>query len=229
MLRAIVFLASALLLSGCQTLQGLKQASVNPAAAQAGELRGEIGTLTLTPDRRLLLTNITTGQLCAEPPAEAAETVSRAIADALRAAETSPSGQALPLASGRTENVQRLYQRAHTLQLFRDAAFYLCINAINQGDDPNSTNGNYARAVENLVKMLQEPLREEIRYYYQAEIARSSRSNERTDVIVCAPTSGGSREPAPVLCQRMPAVEKANPGIIPPPLTPEGTAPRPVM
>lgn len=227
MLRVTAILVSVLLLGGCQALQGLGQPTIAEESIGASEGSG-LGTMAITPDRRLILTNIATGQFCAEPPAEAAEEITSAIAAALSAGDDDTTSSTA-LATSVSENVQFLYQRAHTLQLFRDAAFYLCVNAINQGENPTQAQTNYGEAVQNLVKTLQEPLREEIRFYYQAEIARAARVKERTDVIVCAPTAGDSAQPGLVQCQRMPPVDKSNPAVIAPPMTPEGAATRPVM
>ncbi|MFA5983608.1 MAG: hypothetical protein WC782_06300 [Methylococcaceae bacterium] len=97
----------------------------------------EIGTLAVTTQRRLIIANLKTGNFCSKPPPETADSIMTALAAARKAYIAADKNISAELASNFARHVNQLYKRAHTIQLFRDAAFYLCVNAANSSNGQN--------------------------------------------------------------------------------------------
>ncbi len=162
----------------------------------------ELATLSVTAQRRIIIANLSNGTYCAEPPPEAADSVTSAITAALTAQLGSDREINANLASNFARYVNQLYKRAHTVQLFRDAAFHLCVDAVNYTsvldtagvlkDKSNEWDSyySYTSEVQYLVKMLIPTLRTEIELYYEAEIARANSLHPPSDrFIVCNSTA----------------------------------------
>ena len=138
----------------------------------------EIGTLAITAQRRLVVANLKTGHFCSEPPPESADTVISALSAALSANMKSNENVNAEFASNFARHVNQLYKRAHTVQLFRDAAFHLCVDAVNDssfvGERPkNATYESYKEAIEGMVENLAPSLDKEVALYYATEQARA--------------------------------------------------------
>lgn len=82
-------------------------------------------------NRRVALINLTSGQVCVEPPPEAANTISEAFAALFKADVENKADIAANLSKSITQNITQLYRRTQTVQLFRDSVFAICQNAIN--------------------------------------------------------------------------------------------------
>ena len=167
--------------------------------------RIQIGTLAVTAQRRLIVGNLTTGAFCTEPPPEAADSVVKAITAALKTKSTQGKTANAEMASNLARHVNQLYRRSHTVQLFRDAAFYLCVDSVNEAnyanrensDQEESTerslsrqNDSYATSVQKIVQMLIPVLQEEIDLYYSVEQALAENPPQVVDeVMVCGSTA----------------------------------------
>jgi hypothetical protein len=76
------------------------------------------------------------GQFCPEPPPDAAQAVSAALAGALRGKVDAPTGQtggevAAEASKAISTAVAPLVKRSQGLQFFRDQAFYYCVGFLN--------------------------------------------------------------------------------------------------
>jgi len=226
MLRLILPLLAILLFSGCEG--SLQQLIRKPgSAADDNNAPGQVGTVTFAvgSDRRLAFSHREGGEFCAEPPHEAAEQISQSIAAALQGIDAKAGKESN---GTHPQTVERLYRRAHTLQLFRDAAFFLCVNALNQSATKTDPYSAYQESVRQLIEQLHDPLMEEIRLYYQAEQSQARNPSSANEVIVCSPArAAGSK--SGVSCQRLIAPSNRNPAVIDPPLLPTAPANRPVM
>jgi len=218
MVRFIALLATLLLLGGCEgSLSHLIQRKqVEPSASDQPLI------YTLDDRRRVAFGRVDRQQFCAEPPATATEQMTQILAAAIRRQPGGASDSAAEAAQ-----IEQIYQRAHSLQLFRDAAFFLCINALNQAPGSATSYQRYEQSVSNLIEQLRAPLQEEIRLYYQVESVRSRAS--RQEVIVCAPSPIADGEQGGVNCQRLRGPAERNPSVIDPPRLPDGGGTRPVM
>ena len=144
----------------------------------------EIGTLSVTAQRRLIIGNLKSGNFCSEPPPEVADTVTSALAAALNANISSDKKISAELASNFARHVNQLYRRAHTVQLFRDASYHLCVNAV------NTSNGQpYESYKQDLVQMISDlkgVLKEEVKQYYEVEKLRAQNPPSiYQETIVC--------------------------------------------
>ena len=82
-------------------------------------------------NRRVALINLTGGQVCVEPPPEAANTISEAFTALFQAKVQDKADIAASLSKSISQNITQLYRRTQTVQLFRDSVFALCQNAVN--------------------------------------------------------------------------------------------------
>jgi len=82
-------------------------------------------------NRRVAILDIINGQICVEPPPEAANTISEAFA-ALFEADVKDKGKlGASLSQSVSQNISQLYRRTQTVQLYRDAVFALCQSSVN--------------------------------------------------------------------------------------------------
>jgi len=82
-------------------------------------------------NRRLAILDVVNGQICVEPPPEAANTISEALTALLEADVQSKGQLGASLSQTISQNISQLYRRTQTVQLYRDAVFALCQSAIN--------------------------------------------------------------------------------------------------
>lgn len=82
-------------------------------------------------NRRVAILNIISGQICVEPPPEAANTISEAFSALFEADVKDKGNLASSLSQSITQNISQLYRRSQTVQLYRDAVFSLCQSALN--------------------------------------------------------------------------------------------------
>lgn len=138
----------------------------------------EIGTLAVTSQRRLVVANLNTGRFCSEPPPESVDSINEAIAVALKANISGDEKFNADLASNFVRHAGQLYKRAHTVQLFRDAAYHYCINSVNSASDNNDSYESYSSEVSRLVDKLIPTLDIEVREYYEVERIRARSLSE---------------------------------------------------
>nr|VFK20170.1 MAG: hypothetical protein BECKLPF1236A_GA0070988_102511 [Candidatus Kentron sp. LPFa]VFK30618.1 MAG: hypothetical protein BECKLPF1236C_GA0070990_101161 [Candidatus Kentron sp. LPFa] len=149
----------------------------------------EIGTLAVTAQRRLIIANLKTGRFCSEPPPEAADSITSAIATALKANISPDKNASAELASNFARHVNQLYKRSHTVQLFRDAAFYLCVDAVNNANQRGEYD-SYKEAVTKMVEGLKPAFTKEIEKYYEAEIAKAKNPPPVSqEMVICDSTA----------------------------------------
>ncbi|NNG42759.1 hypothetical protein HJP15_07480 [Pseudoalteromonas sp. NEC-BIFX-2020_002] len=82
-------------------------------------------------NRRVAILNLKSGQVCVEPPPEAANTISEAFTALFEAKVEDKADIAASLSKSISQNITQLYRRTQTVQLFRDSVFALCQNALN--------------------------------------------------------------------------------------------------
>lgn len=126
MKKIALLLGMAILMTGCaNTIESFYNRQVvedQLITQDTGEQ--EIGTLAVTAQRRLIIGNLKTGNFCSEPPPEVADSITAAIAAALKANISAEKNLSAELASNFARHVNQLYKRAHTVQLFRDATYH---------------------------------------------------------------------------------------------------------
>ncbi|WP_045406602.1 hypothetical protein [Vibrio jasicida] len=103
----------------------------------------QISALSVTSSRRVIIANMDSGHFCAEPPPETTDNVKAIVEAALEAKVQSAkidttTDVSTELKDDFTKTVKQLFQRSQTIQLYRDVAFYYCVDAIN-----NSTKTEY--------------------------------------------------------------------------------------
>ena len=82
-------------------------------------------------NRRVAILDIFTGQICVEPPPEAANSISEAFAVLFESDVIDKGSLGASLSQSISQNISQLYRRTQTVQLYRDAVFSLCQSAIN--------------------------------------------------------------------------------------------------
>lgn len=179
----------------------------------------ELGTLSVTAQRRLIVGNLKTGHFCSEPPPEAADEVTSAVAAALSTNLSIDKSVNAEFASNFAKHVNQLYKRAHTVQMFRDASFHLCVDAVNsaavsftQEQETITTRKinyqPYKAEVVDLVKSLLPSLDKEVAAYYQTEKVRAEHGPIDTKIVVCSPeassevaSDGADKKLAKISCE----------------------------
>jgi len=168
----------------------------------------ELGTLSVTAQRRVIVGNLKTGQFCSEPPPEAADEVTTALAAALSANIAADKTVNAELASNFARHVNQLYKRSHTVQILRDASFHLCVDAVNSGASYSTKRADgavaksqgeyqsYKSSVVDLVKSLIPSLDKEVELYYKTETVRAEHSTEKQRSLVLCSASAGRGDSA---------------------------------
>jgi hypothetical protein len=155
----------------------------------------EIGTLAVTAQRRLIIANLKTGNFCSEPPPEVADSITTAIAAALKANISTDKNVSAELASNFARHVNQLYKRAHTVQLFRDATYHLCVNSVNSANGANGSYESYRTDITSMVTNMLPYLDKEVAAYYEVEKVRAE--NPPTvfqETIICDSSSSLDKE-----------------------------------
>lgn len=186
MIRTILIICLTVFMVGCGTIESFYIRPViedQMITDETGEQ--EIGTLAVTAQRRLIIGNLKTGNFCSEPPPEVADSITTALAAAFKANITQDKNVSAELASNFARHVNQLYKRSHTVQIFRDASFHMCVDAV------NSANGDkeyvsYKSDVKEIVNSLISSLDKEVALYYETEKARAENPPKVTnDMIIC--------------------------------------------
>lgn len=186
-MKNILFLIGIILfLSGCSsTIESFynRQVVEDKLKGTDGQL---IGTLAVTSQRRLIIANLKTGGFCSEPPPETVDSITTAIAAALKANIDDQKNVNVELASNFARHVNQLYRRTHTVQLFRDVAFYLCVDSINTTNGKDNSYVSYKDNIVELVKTLEPTLNKEVSLYYETEQIRSKNQPDvLQETIIC--------------------------------------------
>ena len=125
-------LTTVLLISGCTLFTPPRE---NPFLAETFEAtenkKSMFGMAATDANRRVAILNVISGQICVEPPPEAANTISEAFTALFEADVQDKGNIAANLSQSITQNISQLYRRSQTVQLYRDAVFALCQSAIN--------------------------------------------------------------------------------------------------
>lgn len=133
-LKAIAAVLLFFTLSGCSIFTEPKlRPVIEDKVGKWGDEKA--GTLATTPERRIVLVKLATGQFCAEPSPDAAENIATNFAAS--AAATTPEGiQAqIAIAKAFASNSKQLFARTQGVQMYRDGMYGLCQALLNGGID----------------------------------------------------------------------------------------------
>lgn len=131
MRHSILLAALLVLLNGCGAFSPPKAKPVIEDTIEGGN-SNRVGVLATTPERRVVIVKMPQNLFCAEPPADAAENVSAALAViAEAAAKGNLSELQLGTATTLATTVKQLFQRSQGVQLYRDGSFMLCTAYLN--------------------------------------------------------------------------------------------------
>lgn len=178
-------------MTGCaSTIESFYNRQVVEDQLIAKDGNQEIGTLAVTAQRRLIVGNLKTGSFCSEPPPEVADSITTAIAAALKANITADKTVSAELASNFARHVNQLYKRAHTVQIFRDASYHLCVNAVNSSNGKDNKYDSYKSEVTTLVEKILPILEVEVKAYYAVEQTRAENPpNVSQETVICDSTA----------------------------------------
>lgn len=185
----VVLLPFILLLSGCSSTNSFFNQDVVEKKLEKDGV-DKIGTLSLTSSRRIVVANLHSGDLCAEPPPETADAITSALTAALKANVEGKAEFNSEFAESFSKHVNQLYKRSHTVQFLRDTAFYYCIDAINNSYaiDGSGQGKNYPQVysddLSKLVDSLMPVLTAEVAAYYAVELEKAKRSIVEPGMIV---------------------------------------------
>lgn len=202
-MKTILAVISAALVTGCAgTLETFYNRPVTEDQLVTDKSsEQELGTLAVTAQRRVIVGNLKTGHFCSEPPPEAADEVTTALAAALSANIAADKTVNAELASNFARHVNQLYKRSHTVQMFRDASFHLCVDAVNSGasrkgsgNDGKRVEGAYVPYKDGVLKLMEgliPSLDKEVEYYYKTETTRAQHATEKQrSLVVCSVSAG---------------------------------------
>ncbi len=120
------------LISGCTAFTPPRE---RPLLTEQFEAKDDVlesfGVAATDANRRVAIIDILSGQICVEPPPEAANTISEAFSALLEANVKDQGDLGASLSQSISQNISQLYRRTQTVQLYRDAVFALCQSAIN--------------------------------------------------------------------------------------------------
>lgn len=121
-----------ILLSGCTAFTPPRERPLLIERFEAKEGVSEsFGVAATDANRRVAIIDVLSGQICVEPPPEAANTISEAFSALLEADVKDKGNLAASLSQSISQDISQLYRRTQTVQLYRDAVFALCQSAIN--------------------------------------------------------------------------------------------------
>ncbi|MBS0367477.1 MAG: hypothetical protein JSR67_16805 [Proteobacteria bacterium] len=112
-----------------------------------------------TPERRVVLMNVTNDRVCAEPSPDAGENLSYNLSAALSAKKTGAEADA-NFAQALQSAVQSLFTRTQGVQFYRDGMFSLCLAYMNGAVDQT----HYAESSRDLREKAADLIRLEIPY-----------------------------------------------------------------
>lgn len=148
--------------SGC----GLSMFAGQKSPVIEDNVSKQVGTLAITTDRRVVLvrlqgdTNSGAGRFCAEPPPDAGQNITNALAALLDvSAEKIDTTIKAQLATTFASNFQAFVKRSQGLQLYRDAMYNLCQNYLNLGVDKADLKGISKEILETSFKLIEQELK----------------------------------------------------------------------
>lgn len=125
----------------------------------------QVGTLAVTTDRRVVLVRLQedspggAGRFCAEPPPDAGQNITNALAAMLDvSAEKIDATIKAQLATTFASNFQALVKRSQGLQLYRDAMYNLCQNYLNHGVDKTQVQKLSDDILDKTIKLIEHEL-----------------------------------------------------------------------
>lgn len=133
-LKPLLLATAGLLLEGCVLWDF--PPSADPVIENSIGKKGDdgkshkVGTIATVAQRRLAIVKYDDGKFCAEPPPDAVDNVSSAIAAAASLGAKGTQAEA-ELANNFASNAVELGYRSQGLQLYRDAMFALCNEHVN--------------------------------------------------------------------------------------------------
>lgn len=123
----ITFLGAFVLISGCAFFTPpLEQPVIEDKINPRWLTPGTVGTLSLTPERRVVLVNFDTKRFCAEAPTEVGIDMSRILNSSGSADATNQGKIALGLLIGSSSGNTVLNKRSQAVQLFLANSYYSC-------------------------------------------------------------------------------------------------------
>lgn len=127
-----VTVISGLALSGCAILTPPREKPLLTESFTTTEsTKGSFVLAATDANRRVAIVNLLSGQVCVEPPPEAANTISEALAAIFEANIQDKGKLAANISQTVSQSISQLYKRTQTVQLYRDAVFALCQGANN--------------------------------------------------------------------------------------------------
>jgi len=126
-MRTFLIFSLAIILNGCSLFtrpldQPVIEAKLNPAFLSSGT----VGTLSLTPERRVVLVNFKNNRFCAEAPTEVGidvNQISKIVASAKKGSEFEAGLQAIE-ASANSNTI--LNRRTQGMQLYLASSYFIC-------------------------------------------------------------------------------------------------------
>jgi hypothetical protein len=129
---AVSFLAS----SGCSYFtRPMEQPVIEEKLNQSFFSDAKVGTLSLTPDRRVVLVNFTNDRFCAEAPTEVGADLSRVLKLAAEASKGGEYKAGLEAIAATSSSNSVLNKRTQGIQLFLANSYFICQMYMNKAID----------------------------------------------------------------------------------------------
>jgi len=154
-------ITSLLMLSGC----GLNMFAGSKSPMVIDSVDNRVGTLSVTADRRVVLVRLqensasAAGRFCAEPPLDADQSVTNALA-AMRELSTDKieASVKVELARSFAQIFPAFVRRTQGLQLYREAMYNLCQNYLNHAINDDTLQTQSMKYFDVSVKLIEQEL-----------------------------------------------------------------------
>lgn len=163
--QLMMILAVALVLSACSHFtRPLEQPVIEEKLNKSLLSDAEVGTLSLTPERRVVLANFSNGRFCAEAPTEVGVDISRLLKIAAEASKGDEFKAGLEAISAAASSNAVLNKRTQGMQLYLASSYFLCQMYMNGAIDEFRLVDLQLRTLNAVAPLIEK----EIGYMYQA-------------------------------------------------------------
>lgn len=162
-LPALLACAASVLASGCAHFtppneRPVIEEKINPSFTQSAE----VGTLVLSPDRRVVLANFVNHRFCAEAPTEVGADTSRLLSASAKG-EAKDVQAALSMITANTLSNAVLNKRTQGMQLLQTSGYFLCQMYMNQAIEPADLKLLYVETVKTAAHLIEVEIKNPIK------------------------------------------------------------------
>lgn len=159
-MKVLLFIVIMVLVSGCSWFTRPMEQPVIEDKLNSGWFNRDsaVGTLSLTPERRVVLYNFRNGRLCAEGPTEVGMDLSRLF----KATASLDNGKETKLGLDALSKINStnavLNKRSQGVQLFQAYAYFMCQMYMNEAIDKDEFNKSQSMMFEKVIPLIEKEM-----------------------------------------------------------------------